>query len=184
MAVTTPGADSAPLVPRTAMLASPRAARRRLPVGVVGLVFVVGGAVLQAIALVSSRWLDAAAVPKTGKIAAMPAVRMKFADFGAHTQRGFAHVYFAWGAWVLFAVMLGLGVTACVRWRGARAFRIAGALWGVIGAGATIAGLLVFAYQTDVEAFHIARNYSAGVYLAMLGLLASAFGAAAGEVGT
>lgn len=179
MAVTAPGAESAPLLPRASVAPVARSeSRRRLPVGIVGLVLVVGGAVLQLIALLKVPWLD-------GATESHPAsVRLGFSWFTERTQRGFAHVYFAWGAWLLFALVLAFGIAACIRWRGGRVFRILGALLGVIGAFATIGGVLVFAYQTKDEVFHIAGNYSEGVYLAMLGLLASAFGAAAGEVGT
>lgn len=180
MSVAAPGAEPAPLLPRASTAAAHRAAahHRRLPVGIVGLVLVVGGAILQLVAFLGAPWVDGAAAPHAGT------VRLRFGQFADRTQRGFAHVYFAWGAWLLFALVLAFGIGACIRWRGGRVFRILCALLAVLGAFATIAGVLVFAYQTKVEVFHIARNYSEGVYLAMLGLLASAFGAAAGEVGT
>jgi hypothetical protein len=37
----------------------------------------------------------------------------------------------------------------------------------------------VFVYQTDADVFHVAANYAVGIYLATLGLLASALGSAA-----
>lgn len=139
---------------------------------------VLAGAILQLVALLSAEWLDGTSDSDRTQ------VRYGFGDFADRTGRGYAHIYFAWGAWLLLALMLGCGVAACIRWRGGRTFRIVGGLLGVFGAFATIAGVLVFAYQTDVEIFHLAGNYAEGVYLAMLGLVASAIGAAAGEVGT
>ena len=180
MAVAAPGADPTPLVPRVAAIG--RSERRSgLPVGLVGLVLVVGGAVLQVISYAGAAWLDSTGNPD---IPAGQGVRLGFGDFSDRTQRGFAHIYFVWGAWLLFALMLSIGVAGCIRWRWARVFRVAGTLLGVIGAVAVVAGVLVFVYQTKDDLFHVARNYAVGPYLAVLGLLASAFGAAAGEVGT
>jgi hypothetical protein len=171
MAVAASGAESVPAHAAPALLAATDS-RRRLTVGVIGIVLVIGGAILQLIALLNTSWFKAGS--------GSTRVRLGFGSFADQTQRGFAHIYFAWGAWVLFALTLAFGLAACVSWPGARAFRLVGAVLGVLAAVATISGVLVFAYQTDVEVFHVARNYAAGVYLAMLGCLATGFGAAAG----
>jgi hypothetical protein len=174
MAVAAGGADpSASFAPGV----EPRVAAggHRLPIGVSGSVLVVGGAVLQLVALVGSPWFSAIG---TGG----DQVRLGFGDFAPLTQRGLAFMYFTWGAWVIFLLSLGLGVAACVRWRGAGYFRVFGALVGVAGAFTTVAAVLVFAYQTSDDAFHVASNYGVGIYLAVLGLLASALGSAASVV--
>ena len=90
-------------------------------------------------------------------------------------------MYFSWGAWLIAGVTLGLGIAGCLRWRGAHAFRIVGAVFGVIAAFAPIAALLVFAYQSDSDVFHVVRDYSVGPYLAVLATMATAFGVAAGS---
>jgi hypothetical protein len=166
-----PQADSPPFMPQRHV-----ANRRELPVSIVGLVFVVAGAVLQLLALVSVTWIKGT----VGKVS----VEFTFADFMPRAERGLAYIYFSWGAWVLLALSVALGVAACVRWSAARQFRIAGALLGVLGAVVAICAVLVFAYQSHLEALHVARNYTLGLYLEVLGLLATAFGAAAGGIGT
>ncbi len=174
MAVAAGGADpSAPLAPGF----EPRRAahRRQLPIGVSGSVLVLAGVVLQLVALVGSQWFTA--IGPGGE-----PVRMGFGDFGPLTQRGLAYMYFNWGAWVILTLALVLGAAACIRWRGAGYFRVAGALVCVAGAFTSVAAVLVFAYQTNNDAFHIASNYGVGVYLTVLGLLACALGSAASVV--
>ena len=145
------------------------------PVAVVGTLFVFVGAVLQLVAILSASWWHVTLKNRQ--------VTFGFTEFGQRTQQGLAFIYFSWGAWALLLVSLALGIAACVRWRGARPFRIAGAIVGVAGAVVTIAALLTFAFQADEDIFQVARNYTSGVYLATLGLLATAFGAAAGGAG-
>lgn len=145
----------------------------RSPVAIVGSVLVVGGVITQLVAIMAATWWQATVGQHT--------LRLGFADFAPRTARGFAFMYFSWGAWLVVGVTLGLGAASCVRWRGAHAFRIVGALFGVVAALAPIAALLVFAYQTQSDVFHVVRSYAIGPYLAVLGTLATAFGAAAGS---
>ena len=46
---------------------------------------------------------------------------------------------------------------------------------------APIVALIVFAYQSDASLFQVVRDYAIGPYLAVLGTLATAFGAVAGS---
>lgn len=143
-----------------------------LPFAIVGLLLVVGGAVLQAIAILGAPWLKATVDNVE--------VRYDFGDFGARTQRGLAYVYFAYGAWVLVAFSLILGVAACVRWHRAHVFRYVGAIFSVLAAFVSIGAVVTFARQSHNPVFHVAGNYAVGIYLATLGLLACALGTAAG----
>jgi len=59
-------------------------------------------------------------------------------------------------------------------------FRVVGAVFATAAAFAPIAALLVFAYQSDNDTFHVVRDYALGVYLAVLGTMATALGTAAG----
>ena len=81
---------------------------------------------------------------------------------------------------MLVAITLAGGVAACVRWRWASTFRYTGAIVGVAGAFMAVSAVLLLAYQTDDESFHVARYYSVGPYLEVLGLLIAAVGTAAG----
>jgi hypothetical protein len=167
------GASSTQTIPRVSVVEpGSRHTVGRLPVAIGGLVLVVGGALTQLIALVAAPWWQAT-VQGTD-------VRLGFADLAPQTWRGFAHIYFGWGAWLILGLTLGLGVAGCVHWSGAHAFRIVGALFGVAAVFAPIAALLVFAYQSENEAFHVVRDYGVGVYLAVLGTMAAALGTAAG----
>ena len=123
---------------------------------------------LQGIALADSTWLDS------------PSGRLGFEGFKDWAQPGYAQAFVSWIAWVLLGMTLVFGIAACVRWNGASMFRYLGAVLGVAGAFMTVGAVLLIAYQTDDDSFHVARNYADGVYLAVLGLLASALGAAAG----
>jgi hypothetical protein len=160
----------------------PPAAERRsvldtfasLPFAIVGLLLVVGGAVLQAIAILGAPWLKATVD--------QVAQGYDFGDFNARTQRGLAYMYFAYGAWVLLAISLVLGVAACVRWRAAKLFRYLGAVFSVLAAFVSVGAVVTFAYQSHNPVFRVAGNYAIGIYLATLGLLASALGTAAGGV--
>jgi hypothetical protein len=145
-----------------------------LPFAIVGLLLVVGGAVLQAVAILGAPWLKTTVDQVT--------VRYGFGDFNARTQRGLAYMYFAYGAWVLLALSLILGVAACLRWRRAQVFRYVGAIFSVLAAFVSIGAVVTFAYQSHNPVFHVAGNYAIGIYLATLGLLASAIGTAAGGV--
>ena len=109
-----------------------------------------------------------------------PSGRLGFEGFKDWAQPGYAQAFVSWIAWVLLGVTLVFGIAACVRWNGASMFRYLGAVLGVAGAFMTVGAVLLIAYQTDDDSFHVARNYAAGAYLAVLGLLASALGAAAG----
>ena len=171
----TGGEPTTQMMPRVSF-AEPVARTARVsgsPVAIVGTVLVVGGVITQLVALVSATWWQATVDQHT--------VRLGFADFGPRTWRGFAFIYFGWGAWLIVGVTLGLGVASCVRWRGAHAFRVVGALFGVAAALAPIAALLVFAYQAQSDVFHVVRSYAIGPYLAVLGAMATAIGAAAGS---
>lgn len=167
------GARPTQTIPRVSFVEpGSRHAAGRLPVAVGGLVLVLGGAVTQLIALVAAPWWRATVDGSQ--------VRLGFADFAPQTWRGFAHIYFDWGAWLILGLTLGLGVAGCVHWRGAHAFRVVGAVFGAGAAFAPIAALLVFAYQAENEMFHVVRDYGVGVYLAVLGTMATALGTAAG----
>jgi hypothetical protein len=168
MAIAASGAEPAPLVPSTTAGGARRVERRPLPVNIPALVLVAGGAVLQLIALADSIWLDS------------PSGRLGFTGLQLWAQPGYVAAYTSWVAWLLVAGTTAFGVAACVRWKGARVFRYLGAILGVAGAFMTVGAVLLLAYQTDDNSFHVARNYSVGVYLVVLGLLASALGAAAG----
>jgi hypothetical protein len=145
----------------------------RIPVAITGSVVVLAGVITQIVAIVAAPWWQAT-------IDKQP-VRMNFADFAPRAWRGFAFMYFTWGAWLIVGLTLGLGVVSCVRWRGAHVFRVIGALFGVVAAFAPIAALLVFSYQAQSDVFHVVRSYAIGPYLAVLGTMATAFGAAAGS---
>lgn len=145
----------------------------RHPIAITGAVVVVAGFVAQLLALVSMTWWQGAVHGRQ--------VSLQFADFGPQAWRGFAYMYFSWGAWLIAGLTLGLGIAGCVRWSGAHAFRIVGALFGVIASFAPIAALLVFAYQSESDVYHVVRDYSVGPYLAVLGTMATAFGIAAGS---
>jgi hypothetical protein len=144
----------------------------RLPVSVGAALLVLVGTVTQLIALISATWWQATVGDRQ--------VAFGFTDFAPRAWRGFAYIYFTWGAWLIVGVSLGLGVASCVRWRGARIFRFVGAAFGVAAIIAPIAALLVFAYQSDGDLFHVVRDYGVGPYLAVLGAMASTLGAAAG----
>lgn len=144
----------------------------RLPFSFGAAVLVVGGVVTQLIALVRATWWQAGVGHRQ--------VTLRFGDFAPRSWRGFAYMYFTWGAWLIVGLSLGLGIAGCVRWRGAHAFRVVGAVFGVAAAVAPIAALLVFAYQSDSDLFHVVRDYGVGPYLAVLGAMATALGAAAG----
>jgi hypothetical protein len=170
MAIAAHGAEPGSLLPAPLTAGSHAAARRReLPVNVPALVLVVGGAIMQFVALADAAWLDS------------PGGRLGFDGLAEWAAPGFARAFVTWVAWTLLAVTLVFGAAACIRWQGAKVFRYLGALIGVAGAFVTVAAVLVIAYQTNDESFHVARNYSTGVYLAVLGLLSTALGAAAGN---
>lgn len=143
------------------------------PIAISGAVVVVAGFAAQLVAIVALTWWQGTVHGRT--------VSMQFADFGPQAWRGFAYIYFSWGAWLIAGLTLGLGIAGCVRWSGAHAFRVCGALIAVVAAFAPIAALLVFAYQSDSDLFHVLRDYSIGPYLAVLGTMATAFGVAAGS---
>jgi len=169
------GAESTQMMPRVSF-AEPLAARARTdrrPIAVVGTVVVVVGVATQLIAITVANWWDAT-------VAKRP-VSMQFADFGPRSVRGFAFMYFSWGAWLIAGLTLGLGLVACVRWRGAHAFRIVAVFLGVTASVAPIVALVVFAYQSETDLFQVVRDYTVGPYLAVLGTLATAFGAIAGS---
>jgi hypothetical protein len=174
MAIAT-GAESTQMMPRVsfaeAAYVQQRTAHR--PIAIVGAVVVGAGVATQLIAIMAASWWS-------GTVANQR-VSMHFADFGPRTERGFAFMYFNWGAWLIAGLTLGLGAAACVRWRGAHAFRIVAALVGVAASVAPIVALIVFAYQSDASLFQVVRDYAIGPYLAVLGTLATAFGAVAGS---
>jgi hypothetical protein len=160
-------------VPRVSF-ADPIAQRTaRHPVAIVGAVLVVAGVVTQIVALTSATWWRATV---SGQ-----AQSLHFRDFGPLSSRGFAYMYFSWGAWLVVGLTLGLGAASCLRWRGAHPFRIVGAMFAVAAAFAPIAALLVFAYQSNADEFHVVRDYALGPYLAVLGTMATALGIAAGS---
>lgn len=146
-----------------------------LPVAIGGLLLVLGGAVLQGVAFLGLSWLKTAPGPAQ--------VSYGFGDFSDRTQRGWAFMYFAFGAWLLLAIVLLVCGAACVRWKGARAFRYIGALVAILAAFGTVAAVLVFVHQSHNPVFHVAGNYAAGPYVAVIGLVVSALGAAAGGSG-
>lgn len=167
------GAGSTPLMPRVSF-AEPVSTQQRAvhrPVAIIGAVVVGVGVATQLVAITTANWWD-------GKVAGR-SVSMHFADFGPRSIRGFAFVYFNWAAWLIVGLTLGLGAAACVRWRGAHAFRIVAATFGAVAAVAPIVALIVFAYQSDASLFQVVRYYAVGPYLAVLGTLATAFGAVA-----
>jgi hypothetical protein len=145
----------------------------RHPVAIAGAVVVVAGVATQIVALTSATWWQATASGRQ--------VSLRFHDFGPLAWRGFAYMYFSWGGWLVAGLTLGFGVAGCLRWRGAHVFRIVGALFAVAAALAPIAALLVFAYQSDADQFHVVRDYTLGPYLAVLGTMATALGIAAGS---
>jgi hypothetical protein len=169
------GAESTQMMPRVSF-AEPLTARtttNRRPVAIVGTVVVVVGVATQLIAILAANWWSATVAKQQ--------VGMHFGDFGPRAVRGFAFMYFTWGAWLIAGVTLGLGLAACVRWRGAHAFRIVAAVFGVGASVAPIVALVVFAYQAETDLFQVVRDYALGPYLAVLGTLATAFGAVAGS---
>lgn len=165
----TTGADPASLgstavIPRARM----RWHRPPVPFNIPALVLVVAGTVLQLIAVSGATWVTS----KSGHLA--------FSGMREWSQHGYPQAYFSWVGLTLVAVTSVLGVAACLHWAGARWFRYLGAVVGIAGAFLTVAAVLVLARQSDNDLFRVARNYSAGIYLALLGLLASALGAAGG----
>jgi hypothetical protein len=182
MASTTPRPEWASQRPPAQEVPPPAVTERRsflnsfasLPFAIVGLLLVVGGAVLQAVAILGAPWLQTT-VDQVD-------VRYDFGDFNARTQRGPAYMYFAYGAWILLAFSLILGIAACLRWRRAQVFRYVGAIFSVLAAFVSVGAVVTFAYQSHNPVFKVAGNYAIGIYLATLGLLASALGTAAGGV--
>jgi amino acid transporter len=171
MAVAASGTDPASLgstgvIPRARVRV--RWHRPPVPFNIPALILVAGGTVLQMVAVADSVWVTS------------PRGRLAFSGMREWAKPGYAQVYFSWLALVLVAVTAVFGVVACLHWRGARVFRYLGALLGVAGILLTVGAVLLLAYQSDNETFHLARNYSAGVYIALLGLFASALGAAGG----
>jgi hypothetical protein len=169
MAIAASGADSAPLLPNPAAPGSRAAARRpALPVNIPALVLVVAGVIAQLVSLADAAWIDS------------PSGRLTFRGLREWTEPGYAQAFVSWIAWLLLAVTLVFGIAACIRWRGASTFRYVGALIGVAGSAMTVAAVLLLAYQAQDDSFQVARNYAAGVYLAVVGLLVTALGTAAG----
>lgn len=174
MATAASSADTGTVAPTVAPAAAPavgsRAAgrRRSLPVNIPAMVLVVGGVIVQLVAFANSAWIES------------PSGRLSFSGLSEWTEPGYAQAFVSWIGWVLVALTFGFGVAACVRWRGASIFRYSGAVLGVAGAMMTVAAVLVLAYQAHDHSFKVARDYGSGVYLAVLGLLATALGTAAG----
>lgn len=170
MAITAPRVESGASMSTPAAVPGARreGRRRNLPVNIPALTLVLGGVILQLVALVNAYWLDS------------PSGRLGFHGLAGWAEPGFAHAFVSWIAWLLLAVTLVFGVAACIRWPGAGVFRYLGALIGVAGAFLAVAAVLVIAYQTDDNSFHVARNYAIGPYLEVLGLLTTALGTAAG----
>jgi hypothetical protein len=169
MAVAASGTDPASLgstgvIPRARV----RWHRPPVPFNIPALVLVAAGAALQMVAIASSIWLST------------PAGRLAFSGMREWAQPGFAHAFFSWFALTLVAVTTVFGVLACLHWRWAPVFRYLGALLGVAGVFLTVGAVLLLAYQSHNETFHLARNYSVGPYLALLGLFVGALGAAGG----
>ena len=150
-----------------------RASAARHRIALTGATVVLAGFAAQLIALVSLTWWQGSVHGRT--------LTLHFADFGPRTWRGFAYMYFSWGAWLIAGITLGLGIAGCVRWRGAHAFRIVGALFAVAAAFAPIAALVTFAFQSDAQLFQVVRDYGVGPYFAVLGTMATGFGVAAGS---
>jgi hypothetical protein len=169
----TGGEPTTQMLPRVSFAEQTAVGVRLSRIAIVGSVVVLVGVITQVVAILVAPWWRATVHRQS--------VRMGFADFAPRAWRGFAYMYFSWGAWLIVGVTLGLGLVSCVRWRGAHAFRVVGALFGVVAAFAPIAALLVFSYQTQSDVFHVLRSYSIGPYLAVLGTVATAFGAAAGS---
>src|SRR6476659_5613908 len=134
MAIASGAEPNTQMLPRVSFadpaVTSRRSHRRGSPVAIAGTVVVLGGVIAQVVALVSSTWWRADIGDET--------VSMRFADFGPKAWRGFAYMYFSWGAWLIVGLTLGFGIASCVRWRGAHAFRVLGALFGVAAAIAPI----------------------------------------------
>lgn len=170
------GAETTAMMPRVTF-ADPvlqmRTARRRI--ALTGTVVVVLGVLTQLVAIMSATWWQATVAGRH--------MQLGFADFGPRAWRGFAYMYFSWGGWLIAGLTLGLGLAGCVRWRGAHAFRLVAVLFAVVAAFAPVAALLVFADQAGTEVFQVLRDYAIGPYLAVLGTMATAFGAAAGSAG-
>jgi small-conductance mechanosensitive channel len=169
MAIAAHAGEPAPLVPARSAVGAHAARRRRARlVNIPALGLVVGGGIVQLVALVHAVWLSSASG------------HLGFTGLQEWAAPGYAQAFVRWIAWLLLAGTVAFGVAACLRWRGASVFRYLGALLGVAGAVMTVAAVLVIAYQTSDRSFHVARNYAVGVYLAVLGLLACALGAAGG----
>ena len=169
------GAESTQMMPRVSF-AEPAFAQQRTvrrPIAITGTIAVVIGVATQLIAIISANWW-------TGTVSGQR-VAMRFSDFAPRSWRGFAFIYFTWGAWLIAGLTLALGLAACVRWRGAHPFRIVAAMFGVVASVAPIVALIVFAYQSQTDLFHVVRDYAIGPYLAVLGTMATALGAAAGS---
>jgi hypothetical protein len=169
MAVAVSGTDPASLgstgvIPRARV----RWHRPPVPFNIPALVLVAGGAVLQMVAIADAVWVTS------------PAGRLAFSGMREWAQPGYASAFFSWLALLLVAVTTVFGVLACLHWRGAKVFRYLGALVGVLGMFLTVGAVLLLAYQSHTETFRLARNYAAGVYIALLGLFAGALGAAGG----
>lgn len=160
-------------IPRVSFAAPITQRSARHPVAIVGTVVVLAGVITQIVALTAATWWRAGVNGHHESL--------RFVDFGPRTWRGFAFMYFSWGAWLIAGLTLGFGIAGCLRWRGAHAFRIVGALFAVVAAFAPIAALLIFSYQSQSDVFHVVRDYALGPYLAVLGTLATAFGIAAGS---
>lgn len=148
---------------------------RSLPIAVGGMLLVFGGAVVQALAIVSFPWLKVSDGSSR--------VSYSFADFADRTQRGWAYMYFTFAAWTMLAIVLVAGVAACIRWRGARTLRYLGAILAVLAGFATVGAVVVFAHQSHDPVFKVAGDYAVGPYLAVIGLVVGGLGAAAGGTG-
>lgn len=171
MAIAAHGADQ-PSAPALPAATSRRSRTRRSvagrPVNLTALVVVGVGVLAQLVALVTATWFSSAGG------------RLGFTGLAAWAQPGYGRAFVDWIAWLLVAVSAGCAGAACARWRGAATFRYVGALVCVAAAFLTVASVLVIAHQARDNSFRIARNYSLGVYLDVLGLLVTALGAAAG----
>ncbi len=169
------GAESTQMMPRVSFAepASTQSRAIRRPVAITGSVAVVVGVAVQLVAIINATWWNATVSGQW--------VAMRFSDFAPRSWRGFAFMYFTWGAWLIAGLTLGLGAASCVRWRGAHAFRIVAAVFGVVASIAPIVALIVFAYQSQSDVFHVVRDYAIGPYLAVLGTMATALGAVAGS---
>lgn len=170
MAATTSSRDSA------STAAPPMRSRLRglfhrppVPFNIPAAVLVIAGTVLQLIAIANATWLSTSSG------------RLVFTGMHEWAKPGYAAAYFSWLAIVLVVLTAAFGALACWHWRAAGVFRYIGAVLGVLGIFMSVGAVLVLAYQTDNEAFHIVRNYSAGIYFAVIGLLLTALGAAGGS---